>query len=127
VLTIEFAALDVNTYERQDVFQALWGAASEIACGALCGLVNATLDAEVTYRLGRESHQSRTQSGETMVPWRCHRCGEGSASELKRNGHYSRQLQTTLGTVTGVRVPMVRCMRCGAAADVEFAAVRKHK
>ncbi len=125
--TVSVMPLAVNSYERQDVFNALWDEVGRISCATLRELVNGALDDEVSHRLGRGAYEPRDRSGDVTVAWECHRCGESNASQLKRNGHYRRQLQTTLGTIKDIRVPMVRCVRCGAAANVEFAALRKHK
>ena len=125
--TIDIRPLDVNSYERQVVFNELTDALDGIGCDALAMLLNGVLDDEVTAGLGRESGAPREQSVGVEAPWACHRCGVTAASDLKRNGHYPRGLQTTRGSVVGLRVPMVRCVACGAAADIEFAALRKHK
>jgi len=125
--TVSIAPLDVNTYERDGVFRGLVGAVEGVACEALEYLINGVLDDEVTHGLQREPGAPREDSGEATVPWACHRCGQTCAREMKRNGHYPRDLQTTRGALVGLRVPMVRCLQCGAAANIEFAALRKHK
>lgn len=127
MVTISVSPLAVNSYERHEVFSGLWDGVTGIACGALRELVSGVLDDEVSHRLARGAYEPRHRSGDATVPWKCHRCGADNASQLKRNGHYRRQLQTTLGTIKDIRVPMVRCVGCGAAANVEFAALRKHK
>ena len=125
--TISVQPLGVNTYERTEVFQGLMGLVTDITCQALSGLINGALDDEVTHRLHREPGAPREDSGAVTVPWSCHRCGQAYAGQMKRNGHYPRKLQTTQGAIVGLWVPMVRCLECGASANIEFAALRKHK
>ena len=109
--TISIERLDVNVYERQEVFEGLMGVLTEVSGEALSSLINGVLEDEVTDALGRAPGSPRQDSGEGLGPWACHRCGERRGRELKRNGHYPRQLQTTRGAVS-LRVPMVRCTRC---------------
>jgi putative transposase len=51
-------------------------------------------------------------------PWRCSRCGAQEASAFRRNGSYSRRLQTLAGLIT-LQVPRLRC-RCGAHVPLRF-------
>jgi len=125
--TISVQPLGVNTYERAGVFRNLLSTVEAVACQTLEYLLNSVLDDEVTHGLHREPGAPREDSGDADAPWACHRCGQTSASEMKRNGHYPRKLQTTRGAIVGLRVPMVRCTGCDAAANIEFAALRKHK
>ena len=46
------------------------------------------------------------------APWRCPRCETDKRSAFRRNGCYTRRLQTLAGVVA-LRVPRLRC-RCGA-------------
>ena len=127
ICTLSIEALGGNTYERQVVFDGLMGLLTDVTREALWVLINGLLDDEVTHRLQRGRRAPRQRSGDVSVPRACHGCGQTCAEDMKLNGHYPRGLQTTRGTVVGLRVPMVRCMRCGASADIGSAALRKHK
>jgi len=127
VCTVSVAPLDVNTHSREEVLRGVMGIVDDVACQALEYLLNGVLDDEVTDGLAREPGAAREDSAEAQAPWACHRCGQVHACAMKRNGHYPRNLQTTRGTIVGLKVPMVRCMTCGASANIEFAALRKQK
>ncbi|NSW57237.1 MAG: hypothetical protein HPY44_14580, partial [Armatimonadetes bacterium] len=49
--TVSIAPLDVNTYERDEVFRGLIGIVEGVACEALESLINGVLDDEVTHGL----------------------------------------------------------------------------
>lgn len=125
--TVTIEALDVNSYDRQQVFTLLQEGVTQLSCRVLSQFINEALDGEVTKRLQRPRRAPRADSGQAQLPWRCHRCGTTLARDFQRDGHYRRGLQTTLGSLNEIRVPMLECQQCGAAADIEFAALRKHK
>lgn len=120
-------AVDVNCSDRQGVFEAVVAGAAERAATVTEATINLMLDAEATDALGREHRAPRSASGDTKLPWACHRCGNTMARDFVRNGHYQRGVQTTIRQLDNVQMPMLRCTECGAAADVEFSALRKHK
>lgn len=124
-LSIE--AADVNCSDRREVFETVVAAAVERAGMVTEATLNLMLDAETTAALGREHRAQRSASGDTTLPWACHRCGNTMARDFVRNGHYQRGVQTTIRQLDNVQVPMLRCTRCDAAADVEFSGLRKHK
>lgn len=125
--TVSLKGSDVNCSDRQEVFEAVTKVAMDRAAEAAQRTINALLDAEATEALGREHRQPRSASDDTQLPWECHRCGTKMARDFERNGHYRRGVQTTVRQLDDIQVPMLRCIRCGAAADVEFSAFRKHK
>lgn len=125
--TVSIQVSDVNCSDRQDVFEAVMDVAMDQAAEAAEATINTVLDAEATEALGRAHRTPRSASGDTQLPWKCHRCGTDLARDFERNGHYRRGVQTTLRQLDDIQVPMLRCTQCGAAADVEFSAFRKHK
>lgn len=127
MLTIEIEPVDVNSVDRYLVFRGVWSRMQQVSESALVGLLNVALDGEVTAALGREPRSPRAESGEGSTAFACGRCGTNLARDLERAGHYGRQLQTTYGALTGVRVPMLECRVCGGAASIEFAALAKHQ
>lgn len=52
------------------------------------------------------------------APWRCPRCETDKRSAFRRNGCYTRRLQTLAGLVV-LQVPRLRC-RCGAHIPLRF-------
>jgi putative transposase len=120
-------AVDVNCADRQEVFETVMTAAMEQAAMTAEATINMLLDAEATEALGREHRAPRSASGDKKLPWACHRCGSILACDFERNGHYERGVQTTIRQLDNVQVPMLRCTKCGAAADAEFSVLRKHK
>ena len=127
MFTIEIAPLDVNSVDRYLLFRGVESRLQELAQEALVGLLNAALDGQVTVALGRELRSPRSSSGAVQAPFACGRCGTAMARDFERDGHYGRQLQTTHGSLAGVRVPMLECRVCGGAASIEFAALAKHQ
>lgn len=127
MVTIDGVGSAVKGEQRQGVFMRLKSQLRELACRALSEMISDELGAEVTLQLGREPRGPRSASGDAQVAWECHRCGNRLAREFGRDGHYGRRLQTTNGELVDVRVPMLECQLCGASADVEFAALPKHK
>jgi transposase-like protein len=125
--TIRVAPLQVNSFERQVVFRQVQDTAQAMTCMLLTQLVNGTLDEQVRHDLQRPRRAPRSASGDTRVPFACHRCGGDRARDFERDGHYRRGLQTTSGSLVDVRVPMLECKLCGASADIEFAVLPKHK
>ncbi len=120
-------AVDVNCSDRQKVFEAVMAEATDQAAMTTGVMINLIADEEATEALGREHRAPRSASGDTQLPWACHGCGTTLARDFERNGHYRRGVQTTVGQLENVQVPMLRCTECGAAADAEFSVLRKHK
>ncbi len=124
---VSVEAFDVNCTDRGEVFEAVVSEALDCAAVATETTINLMLDAEATEALGREHRAARSASGDRKLPWACHGCGSTMARDFARNGHYQRGVLTTVRQLDSVQVPMLLCTRCGAAADVEFSALRKHK
>lgn len=84
-------------------------------------LLQEALEMFVTKHLG-----CRWQRRRGPTPWVCLGCGPREAQQLKRNGHYSRQLLVLEGIVT-LRVPQLRCLNCGksVALDARFLPPRR--
>lgn len=72
-------------------------------------LLQEALERLVEEHLGRRWHRRRG-----ATPWICLSCGPREAQELKRNGHYRRNLVVLEG-VLRLRVPQLRCVSCGRA------------
>lgn len=127
MLTIDVESSGVNGSRRVEVFKELRQRVSELARSGLTRMVGDELDDEVTDELGRLPRSPRVSSGERETRWACHRCGGRRAQDFERDGHYSRGLGTLWGGLGSLQIPMLECQVCGGAADIEFAALPKHK
>lgn len=125
--TIAVAPDQVNVFDRDVVFRQLQDAAGKMTRALLTELVNGALEQQIDAHLRRPRRAPRSCSKDARVPFVCHRCGGSLARDFERDGHYRRGLQTTSGSLVEVRVPMLECKLCGASADIEFAALPKHK
>jgi len=64
--------------------------------------------------LGRKKGETRRiSSQERKSDWRCGYCGCQDANQFIRDGHYRRNLETGWGHISGLRVPLLECQRCG--------------
>jgi len=124
--TIETVETGVKGSQRGQVFERLVETMRGLTQQGLTRLIAEELETEVTECLGRPRRSLRSLSGSQEVPWACHRCGGRQAQDFMRDGHYTRGLQTLSGGLS-LPVPMLECQVCGASADVEFAALPKHK
>ena len=76
-------------------------------------LLEAALEHLVEQDLG-----PRWQRREAMpTPWLCLECGPRDASQVKRNGHYTRQLVVVEGVIS-LKVPQLRCLGCGRSLSL---------
>ena len=56
---------------------------------------------------------------ERLSPWLCHHCGSRLLSQMRRNGHYRRNLVVGEGVIA-LWVPQVECKGCGRSIRVEW-------
>jgi len=61
--------------------------------------------------------QRREKEG--LSPWLCLHCGSRFLSQMRRNGHYRRNLVVGEGVIT-LWVPQVECKECGKSIRVEW-------
>jgi len=124
--TIEIGETGVKGSLRGVVFERLVETMRGITQRGLTRLIRGEVEAEVTQWLGRPPRSPRSGSGSREMPWACHGCGSRRAQDFMRDGHYPRRLQTLSGGLA-LQVPVLECQVCGASANVEFAALPKHK
>lgn len=84
--------------------------------------IEEALEAEVTELLGRGWYERRNPPGRRRVPIRCNRCGSQDPQDFRRDGHYTRHLDTGWGRVQ-ISVPQVECI-CGGTVAVRFQTLR---
>ena len=80
--------------------------------------IEEALEAEVTALLGREWYERREHGRRRRVPSRCKQCGSQYPQDFRRDGHYTRYLDTGWGRVE-ICVPQMECV-CGGTVKVSF-------
>jgi hypothetical protein len=99
--------------ERKEIIQTVQKQIKEAALQAPQRVFMAFLEAEVTAKLGREKGSPRHVSDQPRtMNWKCGHCGCQDANQFTRDGHYPRTLETELGHIDQLRVPMLECQRC---------------
>jgi hypothetical protein len=84
-----------------------------------------TLEAEVTVLLGREWYERREYGGPRRAPARCKQCGSRYPQDFRRDGHYTRYLDTGWGRLE-ICVPQMECI-CGGTVTIPFRTLRSRQ
>lgn len=84
--------------------------------------IEEALEAEVTALLGRKWYERREYGGQRRVAARCKQCGSQCPRDFRRDGHYTRHLDTGWGRLE-ICVPQMECI-CGGAVTVSFHTLR---
>lgn len=113
--------------EHFRIFGLLYDTAETAAREAFKALLQELLELYVTHLLGRGKRDPACRIDHTTISWRCSRCGSQTRRHFVRNGHYQRALGTHWGHVRGIRVPMLRCQRCGGYVSGSFPFLGKHQ
>ena len=77
----------------------------------------AALQAAVDGALAKVLGQPRGKRNPALSPWACPRCGERRGDQLRRNGHYRRQVLIVEGVVH-MRMPQLVCVDCRKSVPV---------
>ncbi len=113
--TLFHYTMQVSGTERQAALIALkQGEAQRVVLPVTQGVLQASLEEEVTAQLG----PYRRQRTDVQTAWHCRVCGSRTQRDLRRNGHYRRQLTVAEGTIE-LKVPEIRCV-CQGYADVTW-------
>lgn len=83
------------------------------------------LETELERQLGRGCYRRRRHCQRHEIERRCSRCGSRQRQEFRRNGHYSRYLDTHWGRVA-LGVPQVQCV-CGGNVPMSFRLLRSRQ
>lgn len=111
--------------DRFRSFRLLYRSVEAAAREAFRAALQELLEYYVTLLLGRTRYERRCPQDRTTIRWHCNRCGSQHRAHFVRNGHYRRAIATTWGYVVAIKIPMIRCKRCGAgyvAVDFSFLA-----
>lgn len=60
------------------------------------------------------------------TPWVCLNCGPRASNQVKRNGHYRRQLIVLEGVIY-IQVPQITCLKCGKQLALSTVFLPKRK
>jgi len=127
-MTIHFRQGKLEAHERQAILEEVYQRAKAAASAAVKAFIEALLEAEVTAKLGREKGVVRHISGQSRTSdWVCGHCGCADAQQFTRDGHYRRSLQTSWGSIEGLRVPMLECQQCGHDVICHFTILEKYE
>jgi len=99
--------------ERKEIIQTVQKQIKEAVLQVTQQVIVAFLEAEVTAKLGREKGAPRSVSDQLReIDWKCGNCGCQNANQFTRDGHYRRTLETEMGHLDHLRVPMLECQNC---------------
>lgn len=126
-MSIQFSQGKLLGETRRNVLKAIQRELQEAAVRAIKGVMEVSLEEEVTAKLGREKGQPRRVSSQVReIDWRCANCGCNDANQFTRDGHYRRNLETGWGHIQNMRVPMLECQCCGHDVVCEYAILEKN-
>src|SRR5260370_34920476 len=108
----QFGSGKLRDKEGKTIIQRVQKELKEAAMGAIKPLLTAFCEEEVTAKLGRGPRRCRQVSGQVReIDWQCGHCGCRDANQLPRDGHYRRALETGVGHIGELKVPMLECQR----------------
>ena len=108
--------------ERGDAVRQLSAVGDDMARLTKETILQAALDDAVTKALG----PPRGRRPGALAPWPCSRCGPRRGDQLRRNGHYRRQLVVCEGVVS-LRMPQLVCVDCGHHVAFEHPLLRRRQ
>jgi hypothetical protein len=127
-MNITFSQAKIKGEERKTVLATVQGEVQQAALAAIRPVLQSYLEMELSAKLGRERYAPRTVSNQIqLLDWECAGCGCREAQQFIRDGHYRRQLETGIGHLTDLKVPMIECCRCGHDVVAHWAILEKYK
>jgi hypothetical protein len=125
-MSITVSTAKIIGKERKEIIQTVQKEIKEAALQITQQVFMAFLEAEVTAKLGREKGISRYVSDQPRtIDWKCGHCGCQDANQFTRDGHYRRTLETDLGHLDHLRVPMLECQNCHHDVICQFSILEK--
>jgi len=125
-MSITVSTTKIIGKERKEIIQTVQKEIKEAALLATQRVFMAFLEAEVTEKLGREKGSPRQVSDQPRtINWQCGHCGCQNANQFTRDGHYRRTLDTTLGHIDQLRIPMLECQMCHHDVICQFRILEK--
>jgi putative transposase len=125
-MSITISTAHIQGKERKEIIQAVQKQIKEAVLQATQQIIMTCLEMEVTGKLGREKGSQRRESGQPrQTDWKCAHCGCQDANQFTRDGHYRRTLETELGHIDHLRVPMLECQNCYHDVICQFSILEK--
>src|SRR5579864_7229156 len=125
-MSITVSTAKIIGKERKEIIQEVQKQIKEAALQASQRVIMACLEAEVTAKLGREKGSLRPVCEQPHeIDWKCGYCGCQNAHQFTRDGHYQRTLETKLGHIHQLRVPMLECQNCHHDVICQFSILDK--
>jgi putative transposase len=125
-MSITVSVASIKGRDRKEIIEEVQKQIKEAALQASGQVVMTCLEVEVTAQLGREKGSPRPM-GEPVreIDWKCGHCGCQNANQFTRDGHYQRTLETKLGHIDHLRVPMLECQNCYHDVICQFSIIEK--
>ena len=112
-MSITVSTTRIKGKERKEIIEEVQKQIKETALQVSRLVMMTCLEAEVTSQLGREKGSPRPIGEQPReIDWKCAHCGSQDANQFTRDGHYQRTLDTKLGHIGHLRVPMLECQKC---------------
>jgi len=125
-MSITVSAGSIKGKERKEIIEIVQKQIKEAALQASRQVIMACLEAEVTAKLGREKGVRRKPSEQPLeIDWKCGHCGCQNAHQFMRDGHYQRTLETKLGHIEHLQIPMLECQNCHRDVICKFSILDK--
>ena len=125
-MSITISTTRIQGEVRKEIIQEVQKQIKEAVLQTTGQVIVAALEAEVTGKLGREKGSPRNLGVEPrQIDWKCAHCGCQDANQFTRDGHYRRTLETELGHIDHLRVPMLECQNCHHDVICQFSILEK--
>jgi putative transposase len=125
-MSITVSTAKIIGKERKEIIQTVQKQIKEAVVQATQEVIMAFLEAEVTAKLGREKGSPRSVSDQPReIDWKCGHCGCQNANQFTRDGHYRRTLETELGHLDQLRIPMLECQSCHRDVICQYSILEK--
>jgi putative transposase len=125
-MSITISTTRIQGEARKEIIQEVQKQIKEAVLQVTGQVIVAALEAEVTGKLGREKGSPRKLGVESrQIDWKCAHCGCQDANQFTRDGHYRRTLETELGHIDHLRVPMLECQNCNHDVICQFSILEK--
>lgn len=106
-MSIPVSVASIHGKERKEIIENVQKQSKEAAWQASKQVLMACLEAQVPAKGGREKGRPRLVSGQRReIDWKCGQCGGQDANQFTRDGHDQRTLETELGPLHQLPVPM---------------------
>lgn len=106
-----------QTSKRSEALNLIQQGAKQIVLALKKEIIEELLEAQIEESLGKKYAKKREATDTDLT---CRSCGERKANQVRRNGHYPRDLKVAEGKISNLSVPMVECKKCFRKIQVKF-------